>query len=128
VPRAETELLVEQALLLNLPPAARVADLGTGSGAIALALASEKPAWQIDAVDAHAAALQCAESNRQDLNLRNVRVFESDWCAKLEPACYDLLVSNPPYIARNRIHTYSKMVCSLNHKRLWPQAPTEWTI
>lgn len=104
VPRADTELLVELALQLELPSNARVADLGTGSGAIALALATERAAWQIDAVDCHPAALDCAEKNRRNLALNNVRVVESSWCSELAVGSYDLLISNPPYIAKDDAH------------------------
>jgi release factor glutamine methyltransferase len=98
VPRPETELVVERALALRSAPAARVADLGTGSGAIALALASERPRWQVVATDASLAALAVARSNAQALGLV-VEFRHGDWYAPLAGEGFDLLLSNPPYVA-----------------------------
>lgn len=104
IPRPETELLVEQALDLALPARARVVDLGTGSGAIALALASEQPAWQLWAVDAQPAAVALAEHNRERCQLANVTVLASDWFGQLAGQRFDLIVSNPPYIESGDHH------------------------
>jgi release factor glutamine methyltransferase len=101
VPRPETELLVERALALLHKARARVADLGTGSGAIALALASERPDWQLTAIDQSSAALAVAAANARELGLRNLRWLASDWFAALAGERFDLLVSNPPYIAES---------------------------
>ncbi|WP_426416058.1 peptide chain release factor N(5)-glutamine methyltransferase [Aestuariirhabdus sp. LZHN29] len=101
IPRPETELLVEQALLLLQDRAAlpsRVADLGSGSGAIALALANERPAWQLLGVDRVAPAVALANRNAHRLQLTNARFVEGSWCGGLEGGPYDLIVSNPPYI------------------------------
>ncbi len=98
VPRPETELVVERALALRSAPAARVADLGTGSGAIALALASERPRWQVVATDASLAALAVARSNAQALGLV-LEFRHGDWYAPLAGEGFDLLLSNPPYVA-----------------------------
>lgn len=97
IPRPDTEVLVEQALALCVQNEARVADLGTGTGAIALALAWERPKWQIIASDFIPDAAALAERNRQKLKLDNVQVVAGSW---FEPHSgkYDLIVSNPPYI------------------------------
>jgi release factor glutamine methyltransferase len=99
VPRPETELLVERALALHPHPRARVADLGTGSGAIALALASARPAWQVTATDVSAAALAVARANAMKLGLERVELLEGDWLDCLTGRAFDLLLSNPPYVA-----------------------------
>lgn len=104
IPRPDTELLVELALALDLPPAARVADLGTGSGAIALALALARPQWRILASDNSAAALAVAQRNAAALELAQVDFRLGSWCAVLEGNDWDLLLSNPPYIAPDDVH------------------------
>ena len=99
VPRPGTELLVELALR-RLPPdvACRVADLGTGSGAIALAIASERQRTRVVATDASADALAVARRNAQHHAIGNVAFVHGDWLAPLAGQCFDLIVSNPPYI------------------------------
>ena len=106
VPRPETETLVEAALArLAHDRALRVLDLGTGSGAIALALAHERPAWDLLAVDASPAALAVAQANAARLALRNVRFARSDWYADLSADDrFDAIVANPPYVATGDPH------------------------
>jgi release factor glutamine methyltransferase len=99
VPRPETELLVERALALRAAPEGRVADLGTGCGAIALALASERPRWQVIATDVSAAALEVARANAATLHLSGVRFRQGSWFEALAGERCDLLLSNPPYVA-----------------------------
>src|SRR5437870_6080061 len=79
IPRPETELLVERALALRTAAAGRVADLGTGCGAVALALASERPRWQVVATDACADALAIARANAAALGLGRVELRQGDW-------------------------------------------------
>lgn len=99
IPRPDTELLVETALALGPGGPARVLDLGTGTGAIALALACERPAWQVLGVDRVSEAVQLAERNRARLELGNARFVESVWFSTLGGERFALIVGNPPYIA-----------------------------
>jgi release factor glutamine methyltransferase len=99
VPRPETELLVERALALGPHGPARVVDLGTGSGAIALALARERPDWAVAATDLSEDALAVARTNASMLGLGRVEFVKGRWFEPLAPRRFDLIVSNPPYIA-----------------------------
>lgn len=104
IPRPETEHLVEWILARFGHPALRVADLGTGSGAIAIALAVERPEWWIDTVDSSAAALKIAQHNALDQQVNTVHFYLGNWCDALPQKPYDLIVSNPPYIAEQDPH------------------------
>ena len=100
IPRSDTELLVETALaVLANKQQANILDLGTGSGCIALALASELPQAQITACDRSPACLNIAQQNAKNLGLENISWHESDWFSALSVKPYDLIVSTPPYIA-----------------------------
>lgn len=99
IPRPETECLVD--IVLERMPAAepaRVLELGTGSGAIALALAGARPDWRIIATDISRAALEVARENGRSCAAR-VEFLQSDWFDAIDPGRFDLIVSNPPYVA-----------------------------
>jgi len=103
IPRPDTELLVEAALGLfsedESDQTRRLLDLGTGTGAIVLALANEKKSWQCVGVDKEIAAVELAEKNRARFDLNNVKILQSDWFSALaSEAAFDIIVSNPPYI------------------------------
>jgi release factor glutamine methyltransferase len=104
IPRPDTETLVEQALNMALPAGSTVLDLGTGTGAIALALGSEMPDWQITAVDRVSEAIALATRNQQRLAINNVQVKKSNWFSALQGDKFNLIVTNPPYIERDDIH------------------------
>jgi len=99
IPRPETELLVEIALAL-IPANEKmvIADLGTGSGIIAITLGLERPACEILAIDKSTAALTIAKKNAANLHTRNITFLEGSWLQGIHNASLDLIVSNPPYI------------------------------
>ncbi|HWW20797.1 MAG TPA: peptide chain release factor N(5)-glutamine methyltransferase [Steroidobacteraceae bacterium] len=99
VPRPETELAVERCLAVGPQGPCAVADLGTGCGAIALALAHERPQWRLWACDRSEAALQVARGNARRLKLENIEFVSGEWLAPLKARRFDLIVSNPPYVA-----------------------------
>ncbi|WP_305825344.1 peptide chain release factor N(5)-glutamine methyltransferase [Massilia brevitalea] len=102
IPRPDTELIVELALE-RLPAQARMLDMGTGSGAIAVAVAHTRPDAQVTALDVSDDALAVARSNAETNGAR-VRFLRSDWFAALEGEAFELVVSNPPYIASGDEH------------------------
>lgn len=105
IPRPETEHLVEWTLALPLPDDARVADIGTGSGCIALTLAAERPSWRLIGTDLSEQALAVAQVNRARLGCDNVEFIAGDLLAPLndrEP--FGAIVSNPPYVAADDAH------------------------
>jgi len=104
IPRPETELLVEHVLSHFGEAALEVLDLGTGSGAIAIALGHARPGWKITASDISPACLEVAAYNARQNQVRNVQWLESDWFARLAGQRFDLIVSNPPYIAEQDPH------------------------
>ncbi|CAM4166939.1 MULTISPECIES: peptide chain release factor N(5)-glutamine methyltransferase [Shewanella] len=104
IPRPDTEILVETALNLPLADNAKVLDLGTGTGAIALSLAFERNTWQITAVDKVSEAVALAKANRDNLKLPQVEVLQSDWFDAINRYDFNLIVSNPPYIDEEDEH------------------------
>ena len=99
IPRPETEILVEHALnLFQENEKIRLADLGTGSGAIALALALERPYWQIDATDNSSKALKVAKINTEHYGVKNINFYLGRWCKALPQRDYHAIVGNPIYI------------------------------
>lgn len=104
IPRPDTEILVEQILALELPEKAKILDLGTGTGAIALSLASEKKLWDVTATDFKPEVVELAKRNAKKHSIKNVDIFQSDWFKCVPSGRFDLIVSNPPYIDPNDKH------------------------
>lgn len=107
IPRPETELLVEAALELAASfsdSTLRMADLGTGSGALAIALARSNPHWQVSAVDASGDALAVARGNAERLDCAGIEFLQGSWCEPLPDSDYAIMVANPPYVAVDDSH------------------------
>lgn len=113
IPRADTERLVEVVLdLITAKSPLALLDLGAGTGAIALAIASERPQWQVTGIDLVAGAVALAQENAERLAIANVQFLQSDWFAVLQQNStpqfqsrrFDIIVSNPPYIAPDDVH------------------------
>ncbi len=116
IPRPESEMLVE--LVLNYKGVQKelcLLDLGTGSGALALAIASEKPNWDIVASDISSKALQIAQQNVDNLNINNVRLVHSDWFSDMKSELFDVIVANPPYLA---VHDRHLIETDIRHEPL----------
>jgi release factor glutamine methyltransferase len=101
IPRPETERLVEIALDLPMHESAKVLDLGTGTGAIALALASEKPNWSITGLDKNLEAVKLAKENATSNQLEQVVFIQSDWFSGVGKQQFNLIVTNPPYVEQD---------------------------
>ena len=101
IPRPETELLVELAISLTVPALSQCLDLGTGTGAIALAIASEKPNWHVLGCDRIADAVALAKRNQLKNNIANAEFIESHWFSQLTEQRFDVIVTNPPYVESN---------------------------
>ncbi|WP_183324745.1 peptide chain release factor N(5)-glutamine methyltransferase [Halomonas cerina] len=104
IPRPDTETLVEAALARAQAPEGRLLDLGTGTGAIALAFASERPGWTALGVDIRSEAVALARENAARLGIANVAFRHSDWFAALPGERFALIVANPPYLAADDPH------------------------
>ena len=105
IPRAETELLVERTLaLLPENETLRVADLGTGSGAIAIALAHERRNWRLYAIDRSFQCVKLAQRNARRLRVNNLCFVNADWSKALADQSFDAIVANPPYVAERDPH------------------------
>lgn len=112
IPRPDTERLVEIALdLIDEHAFTRIADLGTGSGAIALSISTERPGCAVTATDINAKSLEVAASNAKRLGLSRVEFVQSDWTEALAGRQFDLVVSNPPYVAQG-----DDALASLSHE------------
>ena len=105
IPRPDTELLVEFVLeRFSDKQELKLLDLGTGSGAIAIALASEKPNWEVTATDFSDKALTIAQENAQLNNVTKINLLHSNWFEQHDQQCFDIIISNPPYIAEQDKH------------------------
>lgn len=105
IPRPDTELLIELALpLIPNDTPCHILDLGTGSGIIGITLAAERPNAQVLATDFSLSALAVAQQNAKHHQLANIRFYHSDWFTNLAPQRFQIIVSNPPYIAANDAH------------------------
>jgi release factor glutamine methyltransferase len=112
IPRPETELLVERTLaLLTENKTLRVADLGTGSGAVAIALAHERRRWRLYAIDQSLKCVKLAQDNARRHNVDNLYIINADWSTALADRSFDAIVSNPPYIADQDPHLQQGDVC-----------------
>jgi len=105
IPRPDTELLIELSLgLVKNQTHARIIDLGTGTGIIAITLAAERPDLKVFATDLSEKALKIAKHNVIKHQIKNINLFQSHWFDAISPSKFDLIISNPPYIRKNDPH------------------------
>ena len=116
IPRPETEHLVQQSLvkLDNLHKKYQVLELGTGCGAVAIAIAGERPQASISATDVSAKALKIGKYNARNLKISNIKFICSDWLSGISDQKFDLIISNPPYVDAKKINDYEP--ASLSHE------------
>lgn len=105
IPRPETETLIEYVLeKFSSQTSLKLLDMGTGTGAIAIVLATENPGWQVHACDISPQAVKLAERNRDKHQLANLQILQSDWFSNIDDTDYDIIISNPPYIPEGDPH------------------------
>lgn len=104
IPRPDTETLIETCITLFKNPPKTILDLGTGSGAVAIALAKVFNQSKVTAIDASSNALQVALKNSDNNNITNIQFIQSNWFESIEPQKFDLVASNPPYIDEEDPH------------------------
>jgi release factor glutamine methyltransferase len=104
IPRPATECLVAYILEHKSHHPLKVLDLGTGTGAIAISIAKERPSWEITAVDLNPSALSMARQNAIAHHCKNIKFLQSNWFSRLVGMNFDVIISNPPYIAKNDVH------------------------
>ena len=125
IPRPDTECLVEQALARLPEQPCRILDLGTGTGAIALALASERPDCEITAVDRMPDAVALAQRNAQHLAIKNIRILQSDWFSALAGQQFTM-ISAIRRILTSRTHIFNKAMSALSRSLRWLRQTVEW--
>lgn len=107
IPRPDTELLIELSLkLLTTDSEAKIIDLGTGSGIIAITLATERPNTKISAIDFSTSALDVAKKNAATHHIKTISFYQSDWFSNVPDSLFNLIISNPPYIAEHDAHLW----------------------